>query len=107
MAMITGKLRHRVTIQTPTTVPGTHGGSYESWTDVATVWASVGPIRGNEWWDVQKSNSEITGRVTVRYRDGITASNRLLFKGRPLKILHILHPAERKEYLEIFYKEWQ
>lgn len=122
MATFAGKLRHRITIQEATTVEGDHGGTYETWLpivdsedenysqtdyDADTVWASVGPVRGREYWDVKKSNSEVEGKVIMRYRDDVTPDKRLWFKGRPLKILSVLNPAERKEYLEIYYKEWQ
>jgi len=116
-----GKLRHRITIQTPTTVTDGYGGSYETWLpiidptdssydanafDAATVWASVGPVRGREFWDVKKSNSEVEGKIVMRPRT-ITPEQRIYFKGRYLKILAILNPAERNEYLEVYYKEWQ
>ena len=110
MSTIIGKLRHRVTIQTFTTVEDSLGGTYQTWlplTDNATVWGSVGPIRGREFWDAKQSNSEVEGKAVIRYRDDVTPNNRLWFKGRPLKILSVLNPAERKEYLEVYYKEWQ
>jgi len=122
MSTIIGKLRHRVTIQTFTTVEDSFGGTYQTWLpltdsdhedfsqsdyDNATVWGSVGPIRGREFWDAKQSNSEVEGKAVIRYRDDVTPNNRLWFKGRPLKILSVLNPAERKEYLEVYYKEWQ
>ena len=107
MPTIAGKLRHRITFQSPTTTDGDHGGTYETWGDAFTVWASVGPIRGREYWELKKSNSEIEGKIVMRYREDITPEKRVMFKGRPLKILSVLNPAERREYLEVYYKEWQ
>ena len=107
MTMIAGKLRHRITIQEPTTTDGTAGGTYKTWSNVATVWAQVTPARGREFWDIRKSNSEIEGRVVMRYQGDIEPTMRLLFKERPFEILYIANRNEKNELLEVYYKEAQ
>lgn len=107
MTVISGKLRHRVTIQQPTTVDGSAGGSYETWSNVATVWAQVTPSSGREFWEIRKSNSEIDGEVRMRYRGNINPTMRLLFKNRPLEIQHIINRDEKNELLKVYYKEAQ
>lgn len=39
-----GRLRHRITLQKPVAQSDTFGQKPASWTDVATVWASVDPL---------------------------------------------------------------
>ena len=107
MTVISGKLRHRVTIQEPTTVDGTSGGNYETWSNVATVWAQVTPSSGREFWEIRKSNSEIDGEVRMRYRGNINPTMRLLFKNRPLEIQYIINRDEKNELLKVYYKEAQ
>jgi SPP1 family predicted phage head-tail adaptor len=108
MAMISGKLRHRVTIQQASTVEDTtSGGTYEQWTNEVTVWGQVTPASGREFWDIRKSNSEVDGKVTIRYRPGLDPTRRLLHKGRVLEILYIINRDERNEMLEIYYREAQ
>lgn len=52
--MNAGQLRHRVTIQQLTKVEDEGGGYAEVWTDVATVWAAIKPMRGNERYEAQQ-----------------------------------------------------
>jgi SPP1 family predicted phage head-tail adaptor len=84
--MQAGRLRHRVTIQQEAVIKGALGGQAKSWVDVVTVWEAVEPIRGREFFAAQQVNSEVTHRVTIRYRTGVTAKMRLVFQGRVLDI---------------------
>lgn len=79
--MRAGKLRHRVTIQqrlagspqrTPTGAPDT------SWSDVATVWASIDTLRGRELIEAQAVQSRLEVRIRLRYRAGLTAAMRIV-----------------------------
>lgn len=67
--MQAGKLKQRVTLKRPS---GGGRDQYGQPTDefkpVATVWASVEPLRGREFFAAQQVNSEITTRIRIRYR---------------------------------------
>lgn len=73
-----GKLRHRVTIQRPLTVPDSDGGMTTQWEDVATVWASIEPLSAREYMRASTLQSKVTARIIIRYRPGIEASMRVL-----------------------------
>ncbi|NWN92294.1 phage head closure protein [Marinobacter adhaerens] len=101
--MRAGKLRHRVTIQKPgrTQDPVT-GEITNGWSDVATVWASVEPVSVKEFIASQAGQSEITTRITMRYRDGINAKMRAVFRGKIYNIHGALtDPKSGYEYLTL------
>jgi SPP1 family predicted phage head-tail adaptor len=84
-----GKLRHRVTIQRPTEVRDTAYGDVDlQWVDIATVWASVEPLSGQERIDAAQVAGQVTHRVIMRAQvvPKITPRERLRFKGRTFQI---------------------
>lgn len=83
MPINAGKLRHRVTIQAPThTQDSTTGETAVTWADVATVWAAVEPLSVKEYLQSQADQSEVSARVTIRHRAGLTADMRIVHRGQ-------------------------
>lgn len=73
-----GKLRHRVTIQNPVeTQDPTTGAMNVAWQDLAYVWAAIEPLSGREFVSAQAEQAKVTTRITIRYRDDLTAKMRL------------------------------
>lgn len=73
-----GKLRHRVVIQKPVETQDQNDGSViVRWEDIATVWASIEPLSAKEFIAAQAEASKVTTRITVRYRNDVTAKMRL------------------------------
>jgi len=72
-----GRLRHQVTLQKPVTNQDTYGQDVATWTDVATVWAGVEPLKGREFYDAQQVNAELSVRVVIRYRSDVAATWRV------------------------------
>ncbi|MCU6205153.1 phage head closure protein [Enterobacter cloacae] len=101
--MQAGKLRHQVTIQEPVMVQNPETGAVnKSWRDVATVWAEVSPLSAREFIAAQASQGEITTRITIRFRPGITRMNRILFRGGIYNIEGVLpDPKSGREYLTL------
>ena len=75
-----GPLRHRVVIQQKSVTRDTYGAEVVSWTNVATVWAAVEPLAGNERYvnTVDQRIAEATTRIRIRYRDGIDSLMRVV-----------------------------
>lgn len=103
--MQAGKLRHRVAIQAPATAQDAYGEAIVTWGTVATVWASVEPLRGRELMDAQQTQSEISHRVRMRGRTGVTTQMRVLFEGRAFQVEAVLNPAERGIELQLMCRE--
>ena len=107
--MRSGPLRHRVTIQqlvagSPQQNAG--GEMDETWADVATVNASVEPLRGRELIAAQTTNSEVTGTIRMRYRAGITPKMRcVLDSTRYYDILGVVNTMERNRELLLSVRE--
>jgi len=100
-----GDLRHRISLQELVSIPDGMGGFSEEWQDVATVWASVEPLRGQERYLAQQTLQEVTHKVTMRYREGVSTRMRIFFGGRLFTIKAILDPEERHKWLEILCSE--
>ncbi len=100
-----GDMRHRITFQKEVkTVDGSKGFTV-AWQDVISVWASVGPLSGREYFQSHQIKAEITHRVKIRYRTDITVKMRIKHRDRVLEIESILDKKERREELEIFCRE--
>lgn len=88
MSLSAGRLRHKVTIQEPRQRQDPNTGAVRTvWVDFATdVAAAIEPLSVREFIASQQMQSQITARITIRYRGGLTAQMR------------ILHPSTGKIY---------
>ena len=100
-----GKLRHRVRIQAYTAGRDSFGAEEPAWTDVATVWASITPVSGKEYFASAQTNAEVSTKVTMRYRSGITPKMRVVFGARIFEIISALNFEERGVELNLMCKE--
>lgn len=104
--MRAGWLRHRVTIQEQAPEQDAYGERRSTWIDSATVWASVEPLRGREYLEARQEQAEISHRVAMRFRPGLSPAMRLkLDSGRVLVIESVVNPLERRERLELMCRE--
>ncbi|GKO57945.1 head-tail adaptor protein [Klebsiella pneumoniae] len=101
--MQAGRLRHRVTLQEPVKEQNpTTGAVINTWRDVATIWADVSALSAREFIAAQASQGEITTRITIRYRAGVTRKNRILFRSAIYNIEGVLpDPRSGREYLTL------
>lgn len=78
MPINAGKLRHRIIIQRPDYIQDMDNGAMNPvWVEVATVWASIDPISAREFVASQAEVSNITTRITIRYRSDLDDKMRL------------------------------
>jgi SPP1 family predicted phage head-tail adaptor len=101
--MQAGKLRHRVDLQKKVTGrnPET-GGISEEWQPVTTVWASIEPLSAREFIAAGATQASVTTRITIRYREGVTAQMRAVSRGKIYNIEGVL-PDDKsgREYLTL------
>lgn len=62
----------------------------DEWTAIGSCWASVRPLMGREYIAAQAAQSEVTARVVIRYRPGITPADRVNHEGRLYNITAVL-----------------
>lgn len=102
MSLEAGKLRHRVRIEQLTPSKDSDGDPVEVWTLLAEVWAAIEPLSAREFRASQAVQSEITGRITIRYRDDVSASMRIVHRGKTYNIAGVLADKETGlEYLTL------
>jgi len=100
-----GAMRHRITFQQPIETPDGHKGHTVKWQNVVTVWASVEPLTGREYFFSHQIKAEVTHRVRTRYREDITTKMRGKLGERILAIESILDLKEAHKTLEILCRE--
>ena len=100
-----GNLRHRITLQKPVIIRDSIGQELEEWQDVATVWASVEPLSGKEYFNAQQTNSEVSTKITIRYLKSITPFMRVFFQKHTYNILSVINFEERNIYLQLLCSE--
>lgn len=89
--MQAGKLRHRVSLQKPvkTQNPST-GAVVNSWEEIAKPWAEVAPLSAREFVAAQATQSEVTTRITIRFRSDVTSKHRIVYAGKIFNIEGVL-----------------
>lgn len=98
-----GSLDDRITIQRLTAAsPDVTGSGMpdESWQTWATVYASVEPLNGRELFAAQEHHAEVTTRIRMRYREGVTAKMRVSLDGEIYEIKAVL-PFRRDGRMEL------
>lgn len=79
--MKAGDLTQRVTVERFTTTTDSWGQPIETWAPLFTCWASVEPLVGREYIAAQAAQSEVTARIRMRYRPGLTSQDRVIHEG--------------------------
>ena len=94
-----GDYRNRIELQRRTAA------ALNTWTTVATVWAAIEPLSGNQFYQNLVATTEVTGRVRIRYRTDIKPDYRLKFGTRIFSIVGLVNPKESNQELQIMYRE--
>lgn len=93
--MRAGNLRHRIDIQRRTETKSQTGSPTETWADIhQNVPAFIEPIPGSERYDEQQRQTAANFSVHMRYRDGITAKDRVIDLGNGLTYVIIAPPID-------------
>ncbi len=97
-----GRRRKLVTIQEPVEgIQDAFGQPAVTWRTVCQPWAAIEPFSGAERFTAGQVRAEVTHRLTILYRTGITPRCRITFDGRMLQIATIINPEERDKELEL------
>ena len=85
-----GALDQRVTLQRLQSGADEIGQPYTTWVTLGTTWASVEPLVGREYFAAGGAQSEVTTKVRMRYRPGITSADRLIHEGKQYDIESVI-----------------
>jgi len=103
--MRAGQLCHRVTIQQPDPTQDQYGDQVPIWSNVAEVWAAIEPLRGREFLEAQHAGAEVTTRIRIRHRDGITPEMRVIWGDHTYDVEAVIHVEERRREIHLMCKE--
>ena len=100
-----GKLRHQVEILKPITIRDALGQEVENLEVEKTVWASIEPLLGKEYFSAKQVNSEVNFKITIRYIDSLLPHWVVQFGQRVFNIEAIINLEERNRYLQLLCSE--
>ena len=105
MAIMAGKLRHRVTLQSKSVTRSASGAEVVTWSDEATVWCAVEPQRGREYLDGLQIHDEQIAAMTIRYYSGVVPEWRATWNSRTYDIVEVRNWDERNREMLLICRE--
>lgn len=108
--MRAGELNTRITFLEQTRTSDGSGGATLVWSTYAEVWAKVktGATTygaGKELVKADKLEPQKVFLITVRFREDLDESMRVLWRSHTLEITAILYPDTRQEMMQVLAKE--
>ncbi len=99
--MKAGQLDQRIVIERLVEGYDELGQPINDWLPIVTTWASVTPLVGREYIAAGALLSEVTARVRMCYRPGITAADRVIHDGKVYGITSVadVHSSRRELHL--------
>ncbi|XID91038.1 phage head closure protein [Paenibacillaceae bacterium WGS1546] len=101
------RLDKRVTICRPTDETDEANQPLDDLIPVATVWAAIEPLRGQERFASMQANAEVTTRIRIRYRPGIDRTMVVVYGEQQFEVMYVLHPEFGRKELQLMSKERQ
>lgn len=99
------RLRHRLSLQQEVQTADGAGGYIRTWQTLADLWAEFQAVTGKEILIAGKLQSEVSHKITIRYRTGVTAGMRLVYDSRIFDIKAVVNKQENDEVLELWVSE--
>jgi len=90
-----GELTHQITLQIKTITQDAELNSIETWNDWRTVWASLLPKTGREYYRLSTRNSEITEVFKIWYIGNINVHQRIKFQNKYFEIIEVINTDEK------------
>lgn len=96
-----GHLNQPVRLDQVQRVPDGGGGYEESWVPVATVWARVEALTGEESLQAGQQESTVGYHVTIRWRDGLTGALSVVWRTRRLNVVYVADNGPAAEFIRL------
>lgn len=96
-----GDLRDVVTIQAPGTGQDDIGEPVPAWGAFVTVRACVRDLLGRELIAAQGVQSQVTTKITMRFRDDIQPAMRVTRGADLYEIESVINPSGRRDWIEL------
>jgi SPP1 family predicted phage head-tail adaptor len=100
-----GMLNRKIQIQKNIDSPDGSGGLTRQWVTVFTCWAQVSDLGGSEPYEHMQNYPHQNYHITIRYRLGISANMRVLYRGKILNIRSIQDENEEHALISMTCEE--
>ena len=108
-----GAMRHQVKIQSQSRSADGGGSSDVTYSNVATVNASIKPVGGGERLFGDQLEERITHQITIRFRRDVSFKNRIKYDfadggtsySRIFKIVRVINRDTRNRFLDLLCEE--
>ena len=103
-----GTLNKRVTFCRNTDTVDSYGKITNGTEEVITLWADFYPVRGQEFYEVQKIQGKVTHKCYCRYHSALSEINSnwyILYKGKKYTVESAVDGGLDKRYFEIYCTE--
>lgn len=95
------KFRFKLTLQTLVRTPDGQGGFTEAWSDSASVWASLEPVKAYEKFQAMQMQTPVSHKIVTRYRGDVTSASRFRYGDRTFWVKEAINVNEDNRYLQI------
>lgn len=102
--MRAGVLDQRVRIQKPSLLTDQIGQPIDAWVTLGECWAQVSPLQGREFIAAASFQSEVSAKIRMRYRPGITSAMRVIHGQDVYQINAVIHIKSGRDVLELMVK---
>ena len=101
--MKAGALDQRIVIERLVEGQDELGQPINQWLPIVTTWAAVEPLVGREYLAAAALVAEVTARIRMRYRPGITAADRVIHDGTVYGVTSVadVHSSRRELVLMV------
>jgi SPP1 family predicted phage head-tail adaptor len=96
-----GDLREVITIQAPGIGQDDIGEPVPAWGAFVTVRAAVRDLIGRELIAAQAVQSQVTTKITIRFRDDIQPAMRVVRGADVYEIENVMNPSGRRDWIEL------
>jgi SPP1 family predicted phage head-tail adaptor len=100
-----GALNRRVVLEAVMRTPDGAGGAVESWTPVATLFATLRAVSGGESFAQDRTAGRVTHEIVIRYRADVTPAMRFRLGTRLFEIAAAFDPDGRRRQLRCLVEE--
>ena len=99
--LVIGKLNKRLSFYKLADIQDSLGQTTKELQLIKTVWGTLQPLRGAEYYEVQKVQSKVTHKCYIRYTEGIDTNCFLKYKDRTFSIESVIDVDFECKLLEI------
>lgn len=95
MTFTAQQLSHQIELRRQTTITNEFGETETVWTTYASPFARVDPLVGREYFAAAQTQAENSVKFTLRWRDDVKASDRLVYRDGEFDITSVMDVGGR------------